>query len=115
MTLPPEIPEDLRAVAVNLPELGEWEGAWPQPDALSVIDSLKGTTVAIAHVTVFDKVHWGYAPSEVEWAGERQLNEPDTDYAGRTRSEAAKFIQECESASETSLFVLMFPMEKDAA
>ena len=84
-------------------------------DVIAVVTSLWATTVAISETHVFDRVAWGYAPSDRSWFGERLTAEGDPDYAQRTRQEVLEFISECEIESEDAVFVLTFSMEKDAA
>jgi hypothetical protein len=115
MKLPAQIPMKLLALALFLPELEDGEAAWPRDDALAVLDSLKGTTVAVSDVIVFEQVPGGYAPREIAWSGTRLPNEPDPDYAQRSRAGAVEFIRRCEGISEGTLFALTFPMWKDAA
>lgn len=82
---------------------------------MAVIGSLKGTTVAVSDVVLFERVHWGYAPSESARAIGRLPNEGDPDYAQRSRASAANFIQGCPAVGDDALFGLTFPMRKDAA
>jgi len=37
------------------------DGAWSRDEAIEVIEGLKGTTVAVSEVLVFDPAPWGYA------------------------------------------------------
>jgi len=115
MRLPPEIPDELATLAVGLPDLVDGEGAWTRGDALAVVESLRGTTVAVSDVILYEPAPWGYAATETEWHVDRAPNEPDTEYSLRTRSGASEFIRSCESAFERALFVLTFPWMKDAA
>ena len=115
MNLPERIPKRLRDVALFLPELEDGEGAWSRGDAIEVIDSLRGTTVAVSAVIVFSRTPWGYAPSESTLSIDRIAGEGDADYSGRSRSIAAEFIRGCAGASDESLFALTFPMWKEAA
>jgi hypothetical protein len=113
--LPERIPKRLRASALFLPEFGDGEGAWPRADAIAVIKSLKGSTVAVSEVVLFERVPWGYAASESAVAIDRLPNEADPDYAQRSRSRAGEFIRDCATAGDDALFGLTFPMWKDAA
>jgi hypothetical protein len=115
MRLPERIPKPLRDSASFLPELTDGEGAWPRSDALTVLESLHGTTIAISDVVLFELLSWGYVPVEPPLALHRLQNEGDADYAQRSRAAAKSFIQECTSASDGALFALTFPMWKDAA
>jgi hypothetical protein len=80
-----------------------------------VLESLKGTTVAVSEVVIFNSTPLGYAPSEFSVSIDRRPNEADADYAGRARSTAADFIRGCGIVPDASLFALTFPMWKDAA
>jgi hypothetical protein len=115
MELPDSIPRKLRDAAIDLPEFEEGEGAWLKSDALSVIESLKGTTVAISDVVVFEKMPWGFAPGEHSWSCDRLPKEPDPDYAVRSRDTAAEYIRDCRQVPDDALFALTFPVWKDAA
>jgi len=115
MKLPEWIPKSLRESALFLSELGDGEAAWSRSDALAVIESLKGTLVPISDVVLFEKVPWGYAPTESALSIERFPNEADADFAKRSRESAAEFIQSCTVESEDALFGLTFPMWKNAA
>ena len=113
--LPERIPKRLRESALFLPEFGDGEGAWSRHDALAVIESLKGSTVAVSDVVLFERVPWGFAPSESVLSIGRLPKEADADYAKRSRQGAAAFIRGCESVKDDALFGLTFPMWKDAA
>jgi hypothetical protein len=117
MRLPDEIPRELRQNALLLPGLVDGQGAWSKDQALEVIESLEGTTVAISDVTPYHRVAWGtelhWATSETVWSVHRLNRESDIDYARRSRRAAAAFIQECEDGGEDLLFSL--PVWKDAA
>lgn len=115
MTLPERIPKRLRERALYLPEFGDGEGAWSKDDTMAVIESLKGTTVAVSDVVLFNRAPWGYAPSEVALSIDRLPYEADADYAGRSRSEAADFVRSCGLVGDEVLFALTFPMWKGAA
>ena len=115
MKLPERIPKALRESALFLAEFADGEGAWSKGGATAVVDSLKGSTVAVSDVVLFERVSWGYAPSESAVSIERLPNEADADYAKRSRARAAEFIRTCVPASADALFGLTFPMWKDAA
>jgi len=115
MKLPREIPVELSTLAVDLPGLVDGEGAWTRADALAVVKCLRGTTVAVTDVVVYEPAPGGYAPTEIAWHADRIPNEPDTEYSLRTRSGSGDFIRSCGSSSANALFVMTFPMVKDAA
>ena len=115
MQLPEQIPKRLRALAVILPEFDDGVGAWLRDDAVAVIDSLRGTTVPVAEVVLYERVPGGYQPSGAAWWADRRANESDTDYARRSRLGAVGFIQGRESTTQDALFALTFPLWKDAA
>jgi len=100
---------------VLLPEFDDGTGAWSKDDAIAVIASLKSTTVPVAEVVLYEQVPGGHRPSESAWWADRLPNEPDADYAQRSRLGAVEFIRQCEVATEGALFALTFPMWKDAA
>lgn len=115
MKLPDQIPQRLRNVALFLPQFDDGEGAWLQVDAVAVIESLKGTTVSISDVVILHGTPGGYIPSDSALSVERFHNEPDTDYAERSRSLALDFIRDCETANNETVFALTFSLWKDAA
>ena len=113
--LPERIPRTLRESALFLPEFGDGEGAWTKVDAMAVIESLKGSTVVVSEVVLFERVSWGYAPSESALSTDRLPNEAEADYARRSRERATDFIRSCAVVNDDALFALTFPMWKDAA
>ena len=115
MKLPEQIPRRLRQMALVLPEFGDGEAAWSKDDAIAVIESLKGTTVAVSDVVLFKRVPWGYAPSESSLSIDRLPTEADADYAARSRSGAADFIRDGQKVGDDTMFALTFPLWKDAA
>jgi hypothetical protein len=115
MKLPERIPKRLRESALVLPEFDDGEGAWSRDEAMDVIESLKGTTVAVSDVVVFNRILWGYAPSESALSIDRLSNESDADYSARSRLAAANFIRGSAVVNNDSLFALTFPMWKEAA
>ena len=119
MSLPDEIPGELRQNACFPPGLGDGQGAWCREDALEVIGSLEGTTIAVSDVMPYRSIAWGtevhWSVSDTEWSLHRMYNESDIDYARRSRKEAAAFIGEYEDGHDVLLFALTFPMWKGAA
>ena len=80
-----------------------------------MIEGLKGTTVAVSEVLVFDPAPWGHALSEAGLSVDRLTNEADTDYGTRSRQTAAEFIRGTDPTMTSRLFALTFPSWKDAA
>jgi hypothetical protein len=115
MNLPDEVPEDLRLLAVEIEGLDDGEAAWTRTDALKVLGSLAESLVAIDSVTLFEKSPWGFAPTERAWYGDRRANELDPDFAERTQRRARQFITDHPVDDDDCLFVICFPMTKDAA
>ena len=115
MRLPQGIPKRLRSSSLALPDLDDGEAAWSQADALAVIKSLEGTLVAVASIRIFEHVTWGFEPIDRAWAGDRLQGEFNSDYAWRTRVAAADFVLTFDSNRDELIFVLGFPVEKDAA
>ena len=62
---------------------------------MAVIESLKGSTVVVSEVVLFERVSWGYAPSESALSTDRLPNEAEADYARRSRERATDFIRSC--------------------
>ena len=115
MQPPHEIPKRLRSSSFSLPDLDEGEAAWPLAEALAVIKSLEGTLVAIASIRIFERVQWGFEPIDSAWTCDRLHGELNSDYAWRTRVAAADFIQTFDGDTGELIFVLGFPVKKDAA
>ena len=116
MKLSDRIPKRLRDRALFFPEFDEGEGAWLKTDAMAVIESLKGTTVAVSDVVILHMAPGGYPiPSDLTLFVDRFPDEADTDYAARSRSLAFEFIQNSKMVDDTTLFALTFPLWKDAA
>jgi len=82
---------------------------------LTLIERLKGSTVAVCDVALFERVPWGYAAAEAAVSIDRLPNEGDADYATRSRATAAEFVRRTATVSDEALFGLTFPMWKDAA
>ncbi|HEX5042155.1 MAG TPA: hypothetical protein VFV75_04565 [Candidatus Polarisedimenticolaceae bacterium] len=118
MRLPDAIPRDLRQNALLLPGLFDGQGAWSREEALEVIQSLEGTTVAVSEVTPYHRVTWGtevhWSMSETVWSVHRLRSESEIDYARRSRREAVAFLGDHEDCGD-ELFALTFPIWKDAA
>jgi hypothetical protein len=112
---PDQIPERLRDSALFLPELDENEGAWFKKDAVAVIESLDGTSVPISDVKILNMTPRGYVLSDPALSVHRFPNEADSDYSVRSHSLALVFIRKCETVDDKTLFVLTFPLWKDAA
>ena len=116
MTLPGRIPKPLRDSALFLAEFGDGEAAWSRTDALAVIESLRGSTVVISEVVLFEPVPWlGLVESECALSIDRLPNEAEADYAKRSRDGAAELIRGCATVSDDAVFKLTFPLWKDAA
>ena len=115
MKLPEQISEQLCDSALFLQEFDENEGAWIKTDAVAVIASLDGTNVPISDVRILNITPRGYALSDPSLSVHRFPNEADSDYSVRSRSLALDFIQKCEKVDDKTLFVLTFPLWKDAA
>ncbi len=116
MGLPPEIPGELVGRSIEIPGLGGDEGAWSREDALAVIESLEGTTVVVEAVTVCELAPLVLLPPVPGWALARVRGESSADYARRSRTGAARFIEAyVEPASEVMIFVLQFSMQNAAA
>ena len=114
MKLREQIPRPLRESALVLPGFGDGEGAWSGAEAVAVIDSLRGSIIAVSEIALFERAPWGYVPSETAMAIDRRPNEGDADYAMRSRVSAARFIRGCTPDSDDALFSLTFPIWKDA-
>ena len=115
MKLPNQIPKRLRNLALFLPEFDDGEGAWLKVDAIGVIESIKGTAMPISDVLILYMVPGGYMPSDSILSVGRFPNEGDSDYAERSHSLALDFIRNSRMVGDKTLFVLTFPLWKDAA
>lgn len=98
-----------------LPGCDDNEGGWPKQEALEVVTSLRGTAIAISDVVLFEPTPWGYGATEEAWFIDRAAGESDLDFGARSRAGAFKYILGCDAEREGALFVLTFPMWKDAA
>ena len=115
MNLPDQIPKKLCDLALFLTGFDDNEGAWSERDAIAVIESLDGTNVSISEVMIFNLAPWGYTQSGPVLSIHRFPNEVDSDYSARSRSLALDFIRNAETVGDKTLFVLTFPLWKDAA
>ena len=116
MLIPDVIPQGLRTVAISLADLGIDDVAWRAGDALGVIASLRGTSVAIGGGDLYRIESWGFAPMAEGWRSVRFGGEMATSYADRSRKVAAAFIQDSQSRlGDTVLYLLLFSMQQDAA
>ncbi len=115
MKLPDAIPKGLRQAALTLPEFDFGEAAWPKTEALAVVESLKGTTVAVSDVVVYRSAPGGLVPSGAAMSTARLPSEGDADFALRSRVAATKFIVGSGPSDDDAWFALTFPMWKDAA
>lgn len=115
MKLPDRVPTRLREAALPLSDLDDGEAVWTRDDAIAVIDSLKGTTIAVSDVVFIERVAWGYEATETTLTIGRIPNESDPDYARRSRARAREFITATQVEGERWLVALTFPVWKDAA
>ncbi len=101
---------------LEVPDLAGDEGAWTRHDALAVLASLGGTTVAVEAVTVCELAPVVHRPAVPAWAVRRVRSEASADYARRSRAGAARFIESYTPvAAEEVAFVLQFSMQDEAA
>lgn len=101
---------------LEVPDLAEDEGAWAREDALAVLASLGGTTVAVEAVTVCELAPVVHRPAVPAWAVRRVRSEASADYARRSRAGAARFIESYTPvAAEEIAFVLQFSTQDEAA
>jgi hypothetical protein len=116
MSLPREIPPELLDRALEVPDLARDEGAWTREDALAVVESLGGTTVAIEAVSVCEIAPVVHRPPVPGWAVGRLRGEASADYARRSRAGASRFIASYAPAGfEEVAFILEFSTQDEAA
>ena len=116
MSLPPEIPEPLRSQGISLEDLDIDEVAWGKGDALEVIESLRGTKIAILGGDVYRSESWGLAPTYDSWLCDRMEGEQAFEYAQRTRHEARAYIETYGAGQDGNvLFSLRFSTQQEAA
>jgi len=114
--LPREIPERLRSLGIPLENQDVDDLAWNKADALDVIDSLKGTKVAILGGDVYRSEPWGFVPAYDNWTCIRMEGELASEYARRTRQVAATFVQEYDDDQASNVFfALRFSTQQEAA
>jgi len=116
LTLPSEIPEELRADAVFVEGPGFSEMAWPREEALAVIESLMGTLVAVSGGDVYRSEAWGFVPAYEYWLCDRIQGEDSVNYAQRSRATAKRFVESHGGERpESVLFALAFDTQQEAA
>src|SRR5262245_38290931 len=93
--IPNEIPGRLRAAALEPPEAGELEAAWTPDDALSVLDALEGTLVAVVRGQAYERAGLGdtLVPIDGSWELPPLQGETESSRARRSRAEAAVFVR----------------------
>ncbi len=79
-----------------------------------MLKSLASSTIAVSSATAYENTPAGYMAA-AEWYGDRRANEPDKEYAERTRAGAGNFVTQFDSESADVLFSLAFPEGKHAA
>ena len=87
-----EIPDELRADAIELPDDASDVWAWPKEAALALLDGLAGTKIAVLGFGVYHVDAEGPVETGMRWAFERLPFEPAADYAERSRSAARDAI-----------------------
>ena len=113
MSLPTELPDDVRRRAMQPPGLPVGEPAWSQEDALTVLTVLEGTIIAVLQVDVYVRP---FGRQELIHTGRRvsydyRVGEQAVEFAVRSRELAAEFIA---AGSRDELFVLLFSGQDDA-
>ena len=116
MNAPDEIPESLRLAGITPPGIEGEDLAWNKADALAVVESLRGTRVAITGGDVYSLVSWGCLPTGEAWECDRLHLEDSLAYARRSRDAAMAFIQSHAVDREGDfLYVLIFSRQDTAA
>jgi len=85
------VPEILE-LALAAPGLPEGVRGWTAESARRALESLRSTKVAVLAVDVYDRVMWGFAPSDDAWVCRRVAGEQPLEFAGLSRREAADWI-----------------------
>jgi len=112
---PDEVPEHLLALAVPLDEDGE-EYVWAPAEALALIESLRGTRVAIEGGDVYRREAWGFVPTYESWSCERLPGEGSLDYARRSRDVALTTIETwVEDHAGDTFYLMRLTDQQDAA
>ena len=104
--------EEIAQLGVAAPGLPDGAVGWTAQSALKVFQSLPGK-VAVGSVYVFDRVQWGFGPSDDVWRSFRQMNESAAGFALRTRNEAQRWVETF--PRREILFVIEFDDQAAAA
>ena len=115
MDLPLEIPKDLRACGIPVNPESDDEIVWKHPDALRVVDALRGTKVAVLEIVVYRSQSWGFVPTDTSWSCEPDLGETATDFATRSQDGARDFVKSRPGGAEQEEFYTMALSNQDAA
>jgi len=119
MDLPLEIPEELRAAGIPVdPESDNDEIAWQHEDALRVLDSLRGTKVAVLEVFVYVPQPDGdtLLSANTGWACEPALGETASDFAVRSHEGAIAYMESlAKSGTDEAFYSMLFSEQDDAA
>src|SRR5687768_10266805 len=92
MTNRPFLPREIVDLAVAVPGLPEGTLAWTAESARQAFHALRGGTVAVIEIEVYDRVAWGFAQAEDSWTCNPLPGEPASDFAIRSRHGARSWI-----------------------
>lgn len=112
--LPSEIPESLRADAIPLDDQAECDAAWPRDQALAVLSSLDGSTVAVLLAHVYAPTPTGLLPTRDYSRCGPLPGESATEFARRSRAAARDFLEGRDDDPD-ALIAMSFSMQDDAA
>lgn len=113
--LPPEIPPRFEQLALHIPDASHDELGWTKADAVAVIESLRGTKVAVAGGEVFKVNEWSQVRID-DWRCERKLDESASDFASRSQDVALTYFPRYQSdAVGSPVYVLWFEPQRAAA
>jgi hypothetical protein len=93
MSILDRIPQQLRRHARSLDQLGIDDVAWTKEDARRVLDSIRGSNIAVLGGDVFKEHSDGLEPAYDNWHCDRVQGESLTDYATRSLEHAWSYVE----------------------
>lgn len=113
MTLPDAIPEGIRALAQPAAGLPEGEVGWSRRAALRLLDTIRGTKIAVCEGRLYKKAGAVFAPTTTIWSCEPHGGELATDFARRSQELARSHVDDLPATRH--LLVLDLWDQSDAA
>jgi hypothetical protein len=113
--IPEELPENL--VKSGIPPGAEMDLlAWNAVDAVSVLEALRGTKIAVPSGDIYRSEYWGLVPIYEGWSCDRVSGETAADYAERSRAQAEGVIERPgDLQANRNFYAFHFSGQQDAA